>query len=68
MTAAASALERCLDVLLRMIPECCDEHGLEPCTNEEHDSAIEAAGLALYGEDRAHWPARVRDAAKGAYE
>lgn len=62
------ALERCLDVLLRMIPDLCAEHDQEPTTNDEHDEAIELAATALYGADRAAWPARVRDAADGKYE
>lgn len=63
-----AALEQCLSVLLRMIPEACEEHSLEGCTEEEHNEAIEAAGVALYGEDRATWPPGVRAAAEGEYE
>jgi hypothetical protein len=57
MTTPAIALEKCLSVLLRMIPEALTEHGLEQCTDEEHNAAIEVGAIALYGEDRATWPA-----------
>jgi hypothetical protein len=62
------ALEKCLDVMLRMIPELCNEHGEEPCTDEEHNGAIEQAAVVLYGADRTRWPEKVRDAAEGLYE
>ena len=58
----------CLDVMLRMIPDLCQEHGKEQCTADEHDRAIEQAGLALYGKHRKAWPAEVRAAAEGRYE
>lgn len=41
---------------------------LESRRDEEHNTAIEAAGIALYGEDRATWPPGVRAAAEGEYE
>lgn len=64
----ADPLASCLDVLLRMIPEFTDETGVETCTDIEHNSAIEAAAIALYGEDRSTWPPGVQKAAEGEYE
>jgi hypothetical protein len=61
------ALRLCLAAMLRMIPDLCAEHDEEPCTDEEHNEAITAAGVALYGEDRDAWPAKVRAAAEGRY-
>lgn len=64
---ASKALERCLSVMLRMIPDACTEHGLEPTTNDEHDKAIRDAARVLYGDDSAKWPPGVRQAAEGLY-
>lgn len=61
------ALEACLSVLVRMIPEACEEHRLEGAWPHEHDAAIAAAALALYGTNRQNWPRCVRSAAAGAY-
>ena len=66
--AIALALEQCLSVLLRMIPEALTEHSLEQCTDDEHNAAIEAGAIALYGDDRTAWPAGLRKAAEGEYE
>lgn len=62
-----AALQACLDVLLRMIPEYCHEQAAEPCLDEEHNAAIAAAAVALYGPHRAAWPIGVRRAAEGMY-
>ncbi len=72
MTAATArsdrrALKQCLSVRVRMIPQACEEHGLQMCWGHEHDRAIEAAALALYGTDRRRWPAGARRAAAGGY-
>ena len=64
----AIALDKCLSVLLRMIPEACTEHDLERTTDEEHNAAIEAGAVALYGDDRSAWPPGVKQAAEGEYE
>lgn len=61
------ALTACLDVLLRMMPDACIEHGMEQCTDEEHNEAIERAAIALYGQDRSTWPPGVQKAAEGEY-
>lgn len=61
------ALESCLDVMLRMIPEYCDEATAEPCTDQEHNEAIAKAAVALYGSNRSAWPKNVRKAADGVY-
>ncbi|WP_422099130.1 hypothetical protein [Variovorax sp.] len=61
------ALAQCLDVMVRMIPQACLDHGLASCWGHEHDAAIEAAALALYGTDRRRWPAGARRAAAGGY-
>lgn len=68
MTTTALALERCLSVLVRMIPDACTEHQLVCTTDEEHNAAIEAGAIALYGEDRAAWPPGLKQAAEGEYE
>ena len=62
-----AALALCVQAMLRMIPDYCGEQHAEPCTDEEHDAAIAAAATALYGPDRARWPAGVRAAAEGRY-
>lgn len=62
-----AALNACLNVLLRMIPEFSEETGIDMCTDDEHNSAIEHAAIALYGEDRSTWPPGVQKAAEGEY-
>lgn len=62
-----SSLESCLSVLLRMIPEACEEHRLPACSQREHDRAIKAAAIALYGRDRRRWPPGAQRAARGGY-
>lgn len=68
MSRERKALEQCLSALLRMIPDAIDEHGLDHATDIEHNAAIEAGAIALYGEDRATWPHGLRQAAEGEYE
>lgn len=68
MSTERKALEQCLSVLLRMIPDALAEHGLEHATDVEHDEAIKAGAIALYGEDRTTWPPGLRQAAEGEYE
>jgi hypothetical protein len=63
---ARDALQACLDVLLRMIPDYCTDRGAEPCTDAEHDLAIEKAAYCIYG-TRPRWPAAVQKAADGGY-
>jgi hypothetical protein len=67
MSAEKTALEKCLDVMLRMIPDLCGDHDEEPCTDEEHNEAIEQAAVTLYGGDRKAWPAKVLAVVEGAY-
>lgn len=67
-TNLRGALGQCLSVMLRMIPQACEKHGLEQCTDAEHDQAIAAAATALYGKDRAKWAPVLRDAAEGKFE
>jgi hypothetical protein len=54
-------------VLLRMIPDYCTDRGAPPCTDAEHDLAIEKAAYCIYG-TRPRWPAAVQKAADGGYE
>ena len=68
LTTAPKALEACLDVLLRMIPDYCTATGADPCTDRQHDKAIAAAARALYGRDKTAWPQGVRDAATGKFD
>ncbi len=63
-----AALKKCLDILLRMIPDYCTASGAEPCTDRQHDRAIATAARALYGPDEASWPVGVREAARGLYD
>lgn len=62
------ALQECVDVLLRMIPDYCADHGAKDCTDAEHDAALKRAGKALYGASMAAWPEGLRKAAEGRYE
>ena len=64
---STKALSKCLDVLLRSIPDYCDASGALPCSSREHDKAIAAAARVLYGQDQASWPSGVRDASLGRY-
>ena len=41
------ALQSCLDVLLRMIPDYCRDACTEPCLDNEHDTAIALAPAVL---------------------
>jgi hypothetical protein len=63
-----AALTACLQAMLRMIPDACAQHELEPLTDEEHDEAIALAATALYGEDRNKWPPAAKAAAEGEYD
>lgn len=65
--ATRAALQGCLDVLLRMIPDYCTDQGAEPCRDSEHDAAIATAAAALYGLKRSAWPEGLRRAAAGQY-
>lgn len=67
-TRLRNALGRCLGAMLGMIPEAVSEHGIEQCTDVEHDEAIKDAATALYGEDRSKWPAAARSAAEGEFD
>ena len=62
-----AALQQCLSVMLRMIPEACADHGLRAPTTAEHDAAIKQASLALHGSDRRRWAPGARKAAAGGY-
>jgi hypothetical protein len=54
---ADQALERCLDVLLRMCTEVARACHVEQTTDVEMDVAIIAAATALHGADTRQWPA-----------
>lgn len=62
-----AALKVCVDAMLRMIPDYCEENAAEPCTDLEHDQALAAAGRPLYGHNSVDWPAGLRKAAGGKY-
>jgi hypothetical protein len=57
-----AALARCLDTLVREIPEVTQACGLEPVTDDEADAAIDAAARVLHGEDVDQWPDHLRAA------
>lgn len=63
-----AALERCLDVLLRMVPQYCARAEVEQCTDAEHDAAIGCALAAFHGADRTAWPPVARDVVEGRLE
>jgi hypothetical protein len=62
------ALRGCVDVLVRMIPDYCADEQVQPCTDAEHNAAIAAAALVLFGADRRGWPRGIRKAADGTYD
>lgn len=65
---ARAALQGCLDVMLRMIPDACEQHSLEQTTDRQHNDAIAGAAAALHGDDRSAWPSGAREAAEGEYD
>lgn len=66
--ATQDALMNSLFALLRMIPGYCSSESAEPLTDIEHDEAIRAAAVQVFGPNRDNWPQGVRRAAEGEFE
>jgi hypothetical protein len=53
------ALERCLDVLVRMDPNAVSAGRLQPCTDPQFNAAVAGAAAVIHGSKRSAWPAPV---------